>query len=81
MWRLLEVSCGAFLHSFFLGGVFLKASFKGDCPHFLMGFKVQNPTLFGPKYKVQNPIQLGSNYMAQNKISHYSIQFLQVNTL
>jgi len=60
MWHLLGVACGVFFNSFSLGDTFLEASFKGYRPLFLIGFKLQNPILLGPKrskilfYLVQN---------------------------
>jgi len=52
MWHLLGVSRGTFLNTFFLGIAFLKTSFKGGHPLFIVGFKAQNSILLDPKYKI-----------------------------
>jgi len=76
MWHLPRVACGAFLDPFFLGNTFLKTSFKGNRPLFLIDFKVQNLILLSSKYKAQNPILLCSK-----KILYYFIQLLLLKIL
>jgi len=66
MWRLLRVSCGAFLDLFFLGDTLLEDSFKGGHHFFLWASRPKTYTI-RPKIQGLNPILLDPKYKTQNK--------------